>query len=46
MRVTSPPNLFANELRTTFSVVPQESVLFSGTIYDDVSVMAIGQFNA
>ena len=31
--------LAANELRATFGVVPQETVLFSGTVYDNV-VMA------
>jgi Ca2+-binding RTX toxin-like protein len=36
MRVTSPPNLFANELRTTFSVVPQETVLFTGGAGNDI----------
>jgi subfamily B ATP-binding cassette protein HlyB/CyaB len=29
-------NLSANELRSTFGVVPQETVLFSGTIYDNL----------
>ncbi len=32
-------HLAANELRTTFGVVPQETVLFSGTLYDNL-VMA------
>jgi len=32
-------NLSANELRSAFGVVPQETVLFSGTIYDNL-VMA------
>lgn len=32
-------HLAANELRTAFGVVPQETVLFSGTIYDNL-VMA------
>ncbi|MDH5525093.1 MAG: peptidase domain-containing ABC transporter, partial [Desulfobulbaceae bacterium] len=32
-------HLAANELRATFGVVPQETVLFSGTIYDNL-VMA------
>ncbi len=32
-------NLSANELRSCFGVVPQETVLFSGTIYDNL-VMA------
>jgi subfamily B ATP-binding cassette protein HlyB/CyaB len=31
-------HLAANELRATFGVVPQETVLFSGTIYDDLSL--------
>lgn len=30
--------LSANELRRTFGVVPQETVLFSGTIYDNVII--------
>jgi len=29
-------HLAANELRTTFGVVPQETVLFSGTLYDNL----------
>ena len=29
-------NLAANELRANFGVVPQETVLFSGTIYDNL----------
>jgi ATP-binding cassette, subfamily B, bacterial HlyB/CyaB len=29
-------NLSANELRSAFGVVPQETVLFSGTIYDNL----------
>ena len=32
-------HLAANELRTTFGVVPQETVLFAGTLYDNL-VMA------
>jgi hypothetical protein len=32
-------HLAANELRATFGVVPQETVLFSGTLYDNL-VMA------
>jgi ATP-binding cassette, subfamily B, bacterial HlyB/CyaB len=31
-------HLSANELRTYFGVVPQETVLFSGTIYDNLSM--------
>lgn len=31
-------HLSANELRATFGVVPQETVLFSGTIYDNLSL--------
>jgi subfamily B ATP-binding cassette protein HlyB/CyaB len=31
-------HLSANELRTTFGVVPQETVLFSGTIYDNLAL--------
>ena len=31
-------HLGANELRSTFGVVPQETVLFSGTIYDNLSL--------
>jgi len=30
--------LAANELRATFGVVPQEAVLFSGTIYDNLAM--------
>ena len=30
-------HLPANELRSTFGVVPQETVLFSGSVYDNVS---------
>ena len=30
--------LAANELRQSFGVVPQETVLFSGTIYDNLSI--------
>ncbi|MGH8857418.1 MAG: peptidase domain-containing ABC transporter [Polaromonas sp.] len=31
-------HLSANELRATFGVVPQETVLFSGTIYDNLAL--------
>ncbi len=31
-------HLSANELRSTFGVVPQETVLFSGTIYDNLQL--------
>ena len=31
-------HLSANELRATFGVVPQETVLFSGTIYDNLAM--------
>jgi ATP-binding cassette, subfamily B, bacterial HlyB/CyaB len=31
-------HLSANELRSTFGVVPQETVLFSGTVYDNVAM--------
>ena len=31
-------HLAANELRSTFGVVPQETVLFSGTIYDNLAM--------
>ncbi len=31
-------HLAANELRATFGVVPQETVLFSGTIYDNLAM--------
>ena len=31
-------HLSANELRSTFGVVPQETVLFSGTIYDNLAL--------
>jgi ATP-binding cassette, subfamily B, bacterial HlyB/CyaB len=31
-------NFSANELRSYFGVVPQETVLFSGTVYDNVSM--------
>ena len=31
-------HLSANELRQAFGVVPQETVLFSGTVYDNVSM--------
>ena len=30
--------LAANELRATFGVVPQETVLFSGTVYDNLAM--------
>ena len=29
-------HIAANELRASFGVVPQETVLFSGTIYDNL----------
>lgn len=32
--------LAANELRQTFGVVPQETVLFSGTVFDNLTVAA------
>lgn len=35
---TDIQNLSANELRHYFGVVPQETVLFSGTIYDNLQV--------
>jgi len=31
-------HMSANELRSTFGVVPQETVLFSGTIYDNLAM--------
>lgn len=31
-------HMSANELRSTFGVVPQETVLFSGTIYDNLAL--------
>ena len=31
-------HLAANELRATFGVVPQETVLFSGTVYDNLAM--------
>jgi subfamily B ATP-binding cassette protein HlyB/CyaB len=31
-------HLAANELRTSFGVVPQETVLFSGTLYDNLAM--------
>lgn len=33
-------HLSANELRDTFGVVPQETVLFSGTLYDNLALAA------
>jgi len=37
-------HLAANELRTTFGVVPQETVLFSGTLYDNLVMASACQF--